>query len=100
MVTNIFIGAVNEIGNFEYGKLVIHGYKKCVKAILTKVTSSLKDTNHAWLQNFAWGRSKRKWQFYNWETNHSRLHNFAYGDLSGNEKLKTAYSFDLLGSKN
>ena len=44
--------------------------KKCMKAILTKITicfevgrennkKLIRETNHAWLQNFAWGDSTK-----------------------------------------
>ena len=28
----------------------MHGYKTCINAILTKMTTSMRETNHAWLK--------------------------------------------------
>ena len=91
---------LNKNDNFEWWTLVMHGYKRTyyelMEAICTNMTFSTTETNRAWLQNVAWGRTERKLQFWKWETNHSCLQNFAWGDLNGNEYFKSRkYQFDF-----
>ena len=60
-------GDLDENCNYKEGKLVMHGFKNCIKALLTKMTILKRETNHAWLQNFTWGDLNENDNFTLWK---------------------------------
>ena len=60
----------------------------------------MRETNHVWLQHFAWGDLNGNEHFKNGKLIIHGYRILHRGDLNGNEHfIMRDYSFDLLGSK-
>ena len=86
--THLHRGDLNENGNFEYGKLVMHGYNHFVWRRSWQKWQFYEGNQSCFLTQFAWGRFNENGNFRNGElTIHGSriLHGC---DLNGNENFK------------